>query len=119
MKRFLKIILLIPFLLVGCSNSGSEYDEVIDKIVEYHQDRWDYEPVEGTARDNADITVWDEGRYVRIRFIEPEGKESSKGTESFYEIVGDDIEWLKQYEGEQLMSKTPDYQEQLGKKLGQ
>ncbi|WP_157404705.1 cystatin-like fold lipoprotein [Shouchella shacheensis] len=74
-----------------------------------------YRSIEGDPRESADVTVWDDGRYIRIAFIDEE--DGSKVREEYYEVIGDNIERLKQYEGETLLSKTPDYQEQMGEEL--
>ncbi|SPU21163.1 lipoprotein [Niallia circulans] len=113
MRRVIRSLFIIPFLiLVGCS--GSEYDDLIEGAINQHRE--DRVHGEEYTREKADIAIWDNGKYVRISFIDADG---NKGRDTYYEVIGDRYEELKQYEGEQLMSKTPDYQEQLGKKLGQ
>ncbi|KKI85319.1 hypothetical protein [Shouchella clausii] len=113
MKIFLRIFSVFFFLILASACAkGNEYNDLIDEAIEFHQN--DHFRGEEDSRDNADVTVWDNGRYIRIAFIDQEG---NKVRERFFEKVGGNFEELKQYEGESLMSKKPDYQEQMGEEL--
>ncbi|MBM7634418.1 cystatin-like fold lipoprotein [Geomicrobium sediminis] len=119
MKGFLRLTFIVPFFLivVGCGEnaSGSEYDELLDAVAEYHYDRYSGANFEGNARENADLTVWENGRYVRIGFFNED--DGSLMYETYYEIVADNIERKDGYGENAVMSKEPEYQEQMGEEL--
>ncbi|GAJ99582.1 hypothetical protein JCM19055_2591 [Geomicrobium sp. JCM 19055] len=109
----------MPFLLivVGCGEnvSGSEYDELLDAVAEYHYDSYSGANFEGDPRENADLTVWENGRYVRIGFFSEE--DGSLMYKTYYEIVEDNIDRMDGYGENAVMSMEPEYQERMGNEL--
>ncbi|MCC2251788.1 hypothetical protein JUJ52_17715 [Virgibacillus sp. AGTR] len=121
MKGFLKLILASVFfvMLIGCSDDTSkakqEYDELLTAVSEYHSDFVYFTDLGDNPRELADLTVWENGRYVRIGFLDEEDGELVG--ETYYEIVEDNIEVLDEYGENAVKAKTPDYQERRGRAL--
>lgn len=118
MKKAMLILWVIPLsiILVACGGGG-EYDSDIESAINFHYDYHgeqfisDYE-----TRENGNIVVHDNGKYITLSFFMPENdmKETSP---YYYEKAGDSWNEMPRYEGERLINKTPDYQEQLGEEI--
>ncbi|MEY8749666.1 cystatin-like fold lipoprotein [Alkalicoccobacillus gibsonii] len=118
MKKLRLTLWMIPLAIILVACGGNEYETDIESVIDHHRDvtmyldetRKVYE-----VRENANVVVYDEGKYITLSFIDPE--DETEGRQETYEKVGDSWTQLKQYESEKLLNKTPDYQEQLGKSI--
>lgn len=118
MKKLRLTLWMIPLAIILVACGGSEYDEDIESAIDFHREYPIYTNEERKAievRENANIVVYDDGKYITLSFIDPE--DEKEGRKESYEKVGDSWTQLKQYESEMLMSKTPVYQEQLGQEI--
>ncbi|MEN0642303.1 cystatin-like fold lipoprotein [Alkalicoccobacillus gibsonii] len=118
MKKSKLTLWIIPIAIVLVACGGNEYETVIESAIDHHRDvtmyldetRESYE-----VRENANVVVYDEGKYITLSFIDPE--DETEGRKETYEKVGDSWTQLEQYQSEMLLRKSPSYQEQLGKEM--
>ncbi|MFK3937972.1 cystatin-like fold lipoprotein [Alkalihalobacillus sp. NPDC078783] len=118
MKKLRLTLWMIPLAIILVACGGSEYDEDIESAIDFHREYPIYINEERKAmevRENANIVVYDDGKYITLSFIDPE--DETEGRKESYEKVGNSWKQLKQYESEPLLNKTPVYQEQLGEEL--
>ncbi|AIC92710.1 cystatin-like fold lipoprotein [Shouchella lehensis] len=112
-KSLLSVAAMLCLLLAGCG--GSEYDAEIEEVIGLYKNddsamMWMDE--EQITRDNADISVYEGGRYIKIGFFDLED-EDKKVRYEFYEKTGDNYEWLPRMNQTDdrmgLAYKEPDY----------
>ncbi|MBM0066766.1 cystatin-like fold lipoprotein [Alkalicoccobacillus gibsonii] len=119
MKKVIFTLWLIPFtiLLIACGNG--EYDQSIDDVIEFHHDDRNgmfASAYEHEIRENGNIVVHDNGKYIFLSFYDPEN-DMREGDKYYYERAGETWNRLEQFEGQAMIGKTPEYQEQLGEEL--
>ncbi|KQL57032.1 hypothetical protein AN965_10975 [Alkalicoccobacillus plakortidis] len=114
-KSLLSVVSLVGLLLAACG--GSEYDAEIEEVIDLYKNddtamMWMDE--EQVTRENADISVYEGGRYIRIGFFDLEDEEKTVRYE-FYEKNGDSYEWLPRMNQTDdrlgLIDREPDYHE--------
>ncbi|WP_078393435.1 cystatin-like fold lipoprotein [Shouchella patagoniensis] len=114
-KSLLSVGVLIVLLLAACG--GSEFDDEIEEVIDLYKNddsamMWMDE--EQITRDNADISVYEGGRYIKIGFFDLEDEDKTVRHE-FYERSGDSYEWLPRMNQTDdrlgLADRKPDYQE--------
>ena len=119
MKKFVSALWLIPLAIFLVACGGGEYDQAIDEAIEFHHENKDgaFASVsKHEIRENGNVVVHDNGKYVFLSFFNPD-EDMKEGRKYYYERAGETWNRMAQYEGQALMSKTPDYQEQLGEEL--
>ncbi|WP_166740204.1 cystatin-like fold lipoprotein [Shouchella lehensis] len=93
-KSLITVVVSLGVLLGACA--GSEYDAEIEEVIELYKNdesamMWMDE--EQITRDNADINVYEGGRYIKIGFFDLEDEDKTVRYE-FYEKKGNNYEWL-------------------------
>ncbi len=120
-KSLLSVVAVLSLLLGACGES--EYDAEINEVIELYKNddsamMWMDE--EQITRDNADISVYEGGRYIKIGFFDLEDEDKTVRYE-FYEKNGDSYEWLPRMNQTDdrlgLADKKPEYREQKGSVL--
>ncbi|WP_078393446.1 cystatin-like fold lipoprotein [Shouchella patagoniensis] len=118
-KSVLSVVAILGLLLAACG--GSEYDAEIEEVIDLYKNDdtamiWMDE--EQITRENADISVYEEGRYIKIGFFDLEDEDKNVRFE-FYERSRDTYEWLPRMNQTDdrlgLADREPDYQEWQGK----
>ncbi|MFB4212952.1 cystatin-like fold lipoprotein [Shouchella sp. JSM 1781072] len=115
-KSLITVFAILGLLLAACG--GSEYDAEIEEVIDLYKNddtamMWMDE--EQITRDNADISVYEGGRYIKIGFFDLEDEDKTVRYE-FYERNGDDYEWLPRMNQTDdrlgLVNREIDYREQ-------
>ncbi len=118
-KSLLSVVAILGLLLAACN--GSEYDAEIEEVIDLYKNddsamMWMDE--EQITRENADISVYEGGRYIKIGFFNLEDEDKTVRYE-FYERSGDNYEWLPRMNQTDdrlgLADREPEYEEQMGK----
>lgn len=117
-KSVLGVGALIGLLLGACG--GSEYDAEIEAVIDLYKNddsamMWMDE--EQITRDNADISIYEGGRYIKIGFFDLEDVNTTVSYE-FYERSGDTYDWLPRMNDTDdrlgLADREPEYWEVRG-----
>ncbi|MBB6449772.1 hypothetical protein HNR44_001750 [Geomicrobium halophilum] len=70
----MKKLLVLPVFAIALMGCGSEYDELIDGAISNHHE-WSDVDQEREIRENAEIMIWDDGRYISAVFFDEDGSE--------------------------------------------
>ncbi|WDF05533.1 cystatin-like fold lipoprotein [Shouchella hunanensis] len=117
-KSLITIIVSLGLLLGACA--GSEYDAEIEEVIDLYKNdetamMWMDE--EQITRENADISVYEGGRYIKIGFFDLEDGDKTVRYE-FYERSGDTYEWMPRMNQTDdrlgLADREPEYIEREG-----
>ncbi|SDJ00968.1 hypothetical protein SAMN04488123_1116 [Natribacillus halophilus] len=72
----MKKLLVLPVFAIVLMGCGSEYDDTIDGAITYYHEEGAYVDDDIETKDNAEILVWDDGRYISAVFFDEEGNET-------------------------------------------
>ncbi|MFG6150616.1 cystatin-like fold lipoprotein [Halobacillus sp. B23F22_1] len=111
MKKLLLMVILGALALGACSPS---YDQEIDEIVEKENERLEETPnednVESIEREDAQIAVYNDGKYIEIAYM----IRSDYEADFVYESTDNGYELNSSGElREQLKNEEPDYTENM------